>query len=174
MSDQEVYESIRRGKDDALKYIYDTCRDEFIQWSRKSFGIAADESKDIFQNCCVILTLNIRNGQYELAEASIKSYMYGIAKNIIKQRDNNEYLSIDDYYYTLSEQPEEEEKEMLSLLKEAYRKLGEPCKSLLKAFYFQRCSLFSIAEDLGYKNEDSVKASKHRCLKKLKDQLNKR
>lgn len=46
--------------------------------------------------------------------------------------------------------------------------LGDPCKSLLTMYYFNRFSMAEIAERLDYASADVAKNKKSLCMKKLK------
>jgi hypothetical protein len=46
--------------------------------------------------------------------------------------------------------------------------LGEPCKSLLEAFYIQKRSMQEIATGFGYTNAENAKNQKYKCLMRLK------
>ena len=47
-------------------------------------------------------------------------------------------------------------------------KIGEPCKSLLDAYYIQKKHMQEIATDFGYTNADNAKTQKYKCLVRLK------
>ena len=47
-------------------------------------------------------------------------------------------------------------------------KIGEPCKSLLDAYYIQKKHMQEIAVDFGYTNADNAKTQKYKCLMRLK------
>jgi DNA-directed RNA polymerase specialized sigma24 family protein len=55
-----------------------------------------------------------------------------------------------------------------NLMEKALLSLGEPCKSLLDAYYIQKKSMPEIAEDFGYTNADNAKTQKYKCLMRLK------
>jgi len=46
--------------------------------------------------------------------------------------------------------------------------LGEPCKSLLEAYYLQKKSMTEIAAGFGYTNAENAKNQKYKCLMRLK------
>jgi DNA-directed RNA polymerase specialized sigma24 family protein len=46
--------------------------------------------------------------------------------------------------------------------------LGEPCKSLLEAYYLQKKNMQDIAVSFGYTNADNAKNQKYKCLMRLK------
>ena len=46
--------------------------------------------------------------------------------------------------------------------------LGEPCKSLIEAYYIHKKGMADIAEEFGYTNADNAKNQKYKCLMRLK------
>ena len=65
-----------------------------------------------------------------------------------------------------------EEKEKLDndfvMMDSAMKSLGEPCKSLLEAYYINKKHMVEIAEEFGYTNADNAKNQKYKCLMRLK------
>ena len=47
-------------------------------------------------------------------------------------------------------------------------KIGEPCKSLLEAFYINKKQMQEIAHEFKYTNADNAKTQKYKCLVRLK------
>ena len=56
----------------------------------------------------------------------------------------------------------------LIVMESALAKIGEPCKSLLEAYYLQKKSMPEIADFFGYTNADNAKTQKYKCLVRLK------
>ena len=56
----------------------------------------------------------------------------------------------------------------LGIMDRALNSLGEPCKSLLEAFYIEKKSMDQIAFLFGYTNADNAKNQKYKCLMRLK------
>jgi RNA polymerase sigma factor (sigma-70 family) len=54
------------------------------------------------------------------------------------------------------------------LMENALQKVGEPCKSLLEAFYIEKKSMPEIAESFRYTNAENAKTQKYKCLVRLK------
>ena len=50
----------------------------------------------------------------------------------------------------------------------ALEQIGEPCRSVLKAYYHQDKSMQQIATEFGYTNPDNAKTQKYKCLTRLK------
>jgi len=50
----------------------------------------------------------------------------------------------------------------------ALKLLGEPCKTIIEAFYIHNHSMQDICEQFGYTNADNAKTQKYKCLQRLK------
>ena len=55
-----------------------------------------------------------------------------------------------------------------NMMDRALNSLGEPCKSLLEAYYIQKKGMAEIASLFGYTNADNAKNQKYKCLMRLK------
>jgi hypothetical protein len=53
-------------------------------------------------------------------------------------------------------------------MEKAMAKIGEPCKSLLEAFYINKKQMQEIALEFKYTNADNAKTQKYKCLVRLK------
>ena len=54
------------------------------------------------------------------------------------------------------------------MMEKAMLHLGEPCRSLLEAFYIQKRNMTDIASQFGYTNSDNAKNQKYKCLVRLR------
>jgi RNA polymerase sigma-70 factor (ECF subfamily) len=59
------------------------------------------------------------------------------------------------------------------LIREYVDRVAEPCSSVLRMFYFDEYTMFSIAKLMGYKSEDVAKSRKNKCMTKLKELIKK-
>lgn len=136
---------------------------------------STDDAKDIFQEAMVVLYEKTRSGSFEL-NCQIKTYLYSVAKRLWLKRlqQSNRYVS-NDFENDENEisvdddmvDHEEKDKEF-KMMHEAIGNLGEPCKSLLIAFYFNTKNMQEIAENFGYTNAENAKTQKYKCLMRLK------
>ena len=62
----------------------------------------------------------------------------------------------------------EKRQQDFSIMETAMGKIGEPCKSLLEAYYIQKKNMLRIATEFGYTNADNAKTQKYKCLVRLK------
>jgi RNA polymerase sigma factor (sigma-70 family) len=135
----------------------------------------ADDAKDIFQEAMVVLFEKARSGEFEL-NCQIGTYLYSVAKRLWfkKLQQNHRFIS-GDFEIVENEVPVEEDIENheeknseYEMMHVAIGNLGEPCKSLLEAFYFNKKNMQEIAENFGYTNAENAKTQKYKCLIRLK------
>lgn len=135
----------------------------------------SDDARDVFQEAMVILFENAQSESFELT-CRIRTYLYSICRRLWLKKIEREKRFYTGSFDTLDEiVPVEDDLEMhekkdadLQLMDEALGKIGEPCKSLLEAFYIQKKSMPEIAESFGYTNADNAKTQKYKCLMRLK------
>lgn len=135
----------------------------------------ADDARDIFQEAMVILFEKAQSESFELS-CRIKTYLYSVCRRLwLKkvQKERRLYAStVDVIHDTVAVEDDLEMHDKnyndLQLMEQAMKKLGEPCKSLLEAFYLQKKSMPEIADFFGYTNADNAKTQKYKCLVRLK------
>jgi RNA polymerase sigma factor (sigma-70 family) len=171
-----MLEDIKKGNDKVLKIVYSDYRTPFTNWLRNKYRISTDDAKDIFQHAVVIMYENVSLGKVNSLETSIKSYLYGIGQNLAREHVRHDIRSgnrVSPRLVThLINTSEIEDKQSLESdlvhMHESLNKLGSPCKDLLQLFYFKKMSMVSIAVLLGYKNAETTKTKKFKCLRRLK------
>ena len=68
------------------------------------------------------------------------------------------------------EEPDMAEREQTLLA--ALQKSGQKCLELLKAFYYDHCSMDHIAGRFGFKGRRSATVQKYKCLEKVRQEIN--
>ena len=133
-----------------------------------------EDAKDIFQEAMIVLYEKARLNSFILS-CQIKTFLYSVCRRLWLKK-----LQQQSRYYPAFELPEEtvavddeigtHEKlnNDFNLMEKALLSLGEPCKSLLDAYYIQKKSMPEIAEDFGYTNANNAKTQKYKCLMRLK------
>jgi RNA polymerase sigma factor (sigma-70 family) len=135
---------------------------------------SADDAKDIFQETMIVLYERVRSGTFEL-NCLIKTYVYSVSRRLWLKRlqQMNRYApSLDGLHETVPVEEEIEEHERTNsefeMMNKAIGSLGEPCKSLLEAYYLEKKSMQEIALSFGYTNAENAKNQKYKCLMRLK------
>lgn len=135
---------------------------------------SADDAKDIFQEAMIVLYEKARSGSFEL-NCQIKTYVYSVARRLWLKKLQQASRYGGDIGNAENVVPVEEDVEEHSrrdiefdMMDKAILGLGEPCKSLLTAFYLQKKNMLEIAQSFGYTNAENAKTQKYKCLMRLK------
>ena len=173
MNKSHLLERLRRGDDRLLKEIYDSYREDFIRWVAR-FGVDRSTGEEIFQMSIIILYDNAIMGKLTNFSSSIKTYLFGIGKYKAMEYQRGRkiiFQSIDPAMLELLADdgiPENEIITDVDRLKHALVKLGDPCKQLLEMMYYQKLNHDMISELMGYKDRDTVKSKKYKCIARLR------
>ena len=183
MNDQEsknIIELIKQGDQKTLEKIYLANREGFINFSRK-YNVDKSDAIDIYQDCIIILRDNAVNGRIDHLKSNISTYLFAIGKYRIyhnfrvqsRLHMTNDFDLVEeniDFDVNLYETGSTKEQQ---ILKKCYNQLGDRCKSILNLFYYQGYNLDEIRSILNYSNKKVLKSQKSRCIKQLKDLVNK-
>src|SRR5690606_1870039 len=113
---------------------------------------------------------NIMTGKLENLSSNIKTYLFAIGKNKILElsRRNAKYsYNINEEIYEMGEEELEmtqEREKHFHQISLGLLQLGDPCKKILEMMYYESRSMDYITEKLGYKNVDTTKNQKYKCL----------
>jgi RNA polymerase sigma factor (sigma-70 family) len=133
-----------------------------------------DDARDIFQEAMIVLYEKARSGSFEL-NSQLKTYLYSVCRRLwLKRLSQQQRFSpeVENLEETI---PVEEDIERhhqrnndFLVMEQSLKSLGEPCKSLLEAYYLEKKNMVEIATDFGYTNADNAKNQKYKCLMRLK------
>lgn len=134
-----------------------------------------EDAKDIFQEALVVLFENTQSSSF-LLTCSLKTYLYSVSRRLWlkKLRDEKRRQfserEVVSHIAMVEEDLEYYEKRNQNFrqLESALNQIGEPCKSILESFYFDKKQMDEIASSFGYTNADNAKNQKYKCLKRLK------
>lgn len=165
---------IKTNENEALRKIYQQYRGSCVSWIGREWNISGEDAIEIFQLSVVILYDNVITGKLSQLNSDIKSYLYSIARNKARElvRKNKREQSLKDQHPIVSYVSSEIDdkailEENINKANQALEELGDPCKSLLQLFYYKQMRMDDIVTLMGYKNRDTVKNQKYKCLKRL-------
>ena len=134
----------------------------------------ADDARDIFQEAMIVLFENASSGSFEL-NCRLKTYIYSVCRRLWLKRLQQLKRFGGDVDGIAEIVPVEETIEAheqwntdFEVMERALMNLGEPCKSLLEAYYMQKKNMTDIAGTFGYTNADNAKNQKYKCLMRLR------
>ena len=158
--------------------IYDELRPDFIGVMHSRFtSITIEVLEEAFQDAMHQFYIDVKSGRTEPYEKSIRSYVFTVGRN--KAIDQIRRLHPDrqldtpveelDLYRNLSYEPNEvEDEEKRSIVFRLVHNIGEPCSRVLTYFFYDVLPMREIATAMGYKNSDVAKATKKKCMEKVK------
>lgn len=135
---------------------------------------SADDARDIFQETVIVLYEKAKSGSFEL-NCQLKTYVYSVSRRLWLKKLQQQQKYIPNLTGLDETVPVEEEVDNHSvrnsefqMMEKALLHLGEPCRSLIEAFYLQKKSMTDIASHFGYTNADNAKNQKYKCLMRLR------
>jgi RNA polymerase sigma factor (sigma-70 family) len=173
INEEALLQGLARNDKKSVETIY---RDNYnmIQALVINNNGSTDDAKDIFQEAMIVLYEKVRSGTFEL-NCQIKTYVYSVCRRLWLKRlqQLNRYSPpVENLEAAVPVEDEIEEHEKrnaeFEMMDKAISSLGEPCKSLLEAYYLEKSSMQEIAANFGYTNADNAKNQKYKCLMRLK------
>jgi len=179
LTDNELLQILRSDvtPDEAIRQLY-----------RSQFGITKayinqnngsdEDAEDIFQEVVLVFIELVKKDKFR-GESSISTFLYAITRNtwlnelkkrgrsklrdekFEKAKDNTE---MDISHYMVN-------RELKTQLMRLIDSLGETCKKILLAFYYDNLAIKEILQNLQYENEQVVRNKKYKCLKQLEQML---
>jgi RNA polymerase sigma factor (sigma-70 family) len=171
--EKALLEGLAREDKDSIERIY---RDNYtmVQSLILNNNGSTDDAADIFQEAMIVLFEKSRNVDFEL-NCLLKTYIYSVCRRLwLKKLQQSQRFGrqTNDLEQVV---PVEEDLEMhekrqkdFNIMENAMSKIGEPCKSLLEAYYIHKKQMQQIATEFGYTNADNAKTQKYKCLVRLK------
>lgn len=135
---------------------------------------SVDDAADIFQEAMIVLFEKAKSPDFEL-NCLIKTYLYSVSRRLwLKRLQQMQRFgrASDSMMETVSVEEDlevhEKKQHDFNLMETAMGKIGEPCKTILEAYYIHKKPMLQIAEEFGYTNADNAKTQKYKCLVRLK------
>jgi len=171
--DKSLLEGLAKQDSGIIDRIY---RDNYtmVQSLILSNNGSSDDAADIFQEGMIVLYEKSLLTGFEL-NCQLKTFLYSVCRRLwLKKLQKNQRFitnadNVEDAIVVEEELELHEKREAdLGIMEAAMNKIGEPCKSLLNAYYIQKKQMQQIAGEFGYTNADNAKTQKYKCLVRLK------
>jgi len=160
---------LRNGDRKALEEVYLVHREEFLNYGSK-FELTRDVLLDVYQDSIIALFQKLAVDQITLETASLKTYLFGIGKYKILALLKADHSKVS--VYRSDEIPAWEDADSSPTVQQQqlarhFKTLGKSCQEILRLFYYRGLSIKEIVARGHYKDENTVKSQKSRCLKSL-------
>ncbi|TDW96516.1 RNA polymerase sigma factor (sigma-70 family) [Dinghuibacter silviterrae] len=172
-TDEQLLAGLARNDKNATETLY---REYFgmIQAFILNNNGSSEDARDIFQEAMIVLYEKATSGRFELT-AQVKTYLYSVCRRLWLKR----LQQVQRFGTPVESMPElvqveedleahERRNEAFMMMEKALGHLGEPCRSLLEAYYLQKKNMQEISEHFGYTNAENAKNQKYKCLTRLK------
>ena len=174
-SEEELLKGLANGDRTAVEIIYKNNFNVVLAMVTGNNG-SYDDAKDIFQEAMLVLFEKSKETGFQLS-SQIRTFLYAVCRRLWLKRLNRQ-----ERFYVLSDVEVEDEnvfsavdmeeltqkEAVFTMMESAMNKLGEPCKSLLVAYYIHKKGMSELVETFGYTNTDNAKTQKYKCLMRLK------
>ena len=169
---------LARGDRAATEQVYKQHYKAICNWVQQHGGSEGDAA-DVYQEAVVILYEKAQSEDFRLT-CKIGTYLFAVSKHVWykkvqKAQKQPGFLPAGagtdagaDWQYEDDIKAHRERETHYEQLNLALEQLGEPCRSLLKAYYHLDKSMQEIATDFGYTNPDNAKTQKYKCLNRLR------
>jgi RNA polymerase sigma factor (sigma-70 family) len=179
-SDAELIALIKSEEaiDEPVKHLYEKnfyVLSSFIEQNQGS----REDAEDIFQEVVLTFIELIRKNKFR-GESSVKTFLFAINRNIwfneLKRRGRQlrreekftAALPDTDAGIDKAISGREARQQIFGIIES----LGEVCKKILLAFYYENLSISDILTQLDYQNEQVVRNKKAKCMKSLEEKFN--
>jgi RNA polymerase sigma-70 factor (ECF subfamily) len=150
-----------------LDKIYIDNQSKFYAYAKRQFpSVPLEDVEDIYQDTIIVFYQNIRREILVEIKSNLSAYIIQIGKiklihYVEKERKKTNLfemfkdsdISIDEYDHKID-----------LAVKFIFSKMSDSCKQILNLFYFEKKTMDEIATLLEYKNSDTVKSKKSRCI----------
>jgi RNA polymerase sigma factor (sigma-70 family) len=172
LSDDRILSALKERDESAINYIYQTYWPMILQLVKTNNG-SATEAKDLYQEGIMDFLEKVWQENFILT-CKIRTFIYSICRNkwLYQLRGRKKFIDMEEYIEF--EKPTEEEPEEVPGMPDdnqiihAINTLGEPCRSLLVGYYYEKLSMEQLAQKLNYKSVNVAKQQKFRCKDRLK------
>ena len=171
ISDDQLQQRLRADDKKALEEVYITYKSEFINYSKR-YKLETSDILDVYQDAIIAMHQNFVMSQIELKASSIKTYLFGIGKNKLfkKLKDKQRLLRVEmetDGYTEIDFNDTNPSDNQLKLARRL-NEISDSCRQVLQLFYYRGLTIEEIVELTHYKDGNTVRSHKSRCLKHLK------
>ena len=167
-----------------------------IAYLRKNMGISQENAEDIYQDSCIALITNIRNGKLTKLTTSLSSYLLQIYKyqatHLFRRQRRINSFTDDDFSKVRSDLDSADDNfnddcideildliddednfydEILDQVEELVQNLPEPCHTLIWGKFWEKLSHNELAKILDYRSANVSKTQLSRCLDKFQAKI---
>ena len=179
MEDDQIMKLLPTANQKEIESVYRQLRAGFRNTLMKIFNCDEDKALSVYPEAFTNFYFNIKKGKISNPlRSKLISYLIAIGKNVYRNRYFNAYhekVVIQDEFKHLEDEMSVEnihlKKENAELVRGLLKQIGEPCRQILKLFYFRNYSIESIKSELNMISEGAVRKKKFDCILELRKMM---
>lgn len=165
-------------------------REAVLQYARRRFGNSGLSLEDLTQEAMLVLFNNVQSGNLSELSCNLKTYAISILERVglaslrkqskvpsapinVGDDDDDVVHPVDlaiarDAIQRWQDEEDSQAALMVQAMQQVIDKMMEPCKTILRLFYWENKKMKEIAEQMKYKSDDVAKTKKSHCMTKVK------
>jgi len=176
LTDVDKILAIKKKNEFLVGKIYGLYRNEFLFFLKKRNSINPDDILEIYQDAFMVLCNKIYENKLNAdnLKSSLKSYLFGVGIRIAYNVNRKNGNRLEQDPFETPDMPDDEPglgEENEKIIQKAVNEMGEPCHTILVKQYWEDKKAEEIAIEMNYKNTDTAKTQKYKCIQKLKNEL---
>lgn len=178
-TDEELLAAIKSGRDvnPVLRFLYRQYFEGLRIYVEQNNGRHQD-AEDIFQEVLVSFIELVKLDKFR-GDSSIKTFLFSLNRNIwLNELKRKGRAQARESKYEKGKDDQAPDTSVVIAGRESRRqvmeivgRLGEGCKKILLAFYYENLSMKEILAQTDYESEQVVRNKKYKCLKQLEQML---
>jgi len=171
-------QALLKNEQEVLGQLYTAYREPFLQWALKHYACSIEEAKDAYQHSILVFYEKLRQEQLTVLKSSIKTYLFAIGKNHLRERfryrqkhTSNELVLLqhgEQFDVSMTNDTTDEDSEKIAKMQAILGQLGSKCQQILRLFYYEKKGMEEIAAKLSYSSTGSAKNQKYKCLEQVR------
>jgi len=179
---ENLIAALRSGETDALESLYGAYREDFFRWAARRFVGTRQDFEDAWQDAVIAFYQQVQSGRIESLRYEVRAWLFavGFKRLLSNHRKLKRILlkdRIDDALLNgemSNDLPEETAKpEQQQRLGSAMKALSPQCREMLVQRYYWEQSIEDIRQEWNLQNANTASATLSRCLKRLKEIIQK-
>ena len=174
LTEEELLEALRDHNEQAVSHLYQAYWPMILQMVKTNNGSAV-EAQDLYQESILDFLEKVWNEKFVLT-CKIGTFIYSICRNkwLYILKGKHRFVDIHDHIQ-ISDMAQEDTEEVAlpdnDQILQAIGALGEPCRSLLIGFYYEKATMEQLAAKFNYRSMQVAKQQKYRCKDRLKTSI---
>ncbi len=163
---QQLLEELWSGQDELYQRVFLAHFEDCLTYLKKHYRASHQDAYDASMDTLLIFCDRLKRGRVQYGNLRFLFTQMAGQVYLKNNRQNSKYRSWPEELDLSTETTEDIPNDALKAFDQAWPQLGEPCRGLLKAFFYDKQKLKDIAQQQA-RSEVALRKQKQRCMGKL-------